>query len=99
MVNTCLLGMQRRWDTARDFNRQTLLGSFLSIYLIYAIVQGPQPLGHRWVPVLGLLGTGMGGTQQEVSRKQENEGSSAARHHSHDHLNHTTHPTLPPSVL
>ena len=99
LVNTCLLGMQRRWDTDRDFNKQTLLGSFLSVYLVYAIVQGSQPLGHRWVPVLGLLGTGMRGTQQEVSRKQENEGSSAAPHHSQDDLNHTPHPTAPPPAL
>ena len=62
--------MQRKWDTARDFNRQTLLGSFLSIYLIYAIVQGsptsgPQMGTSPW-PVRNWDGGHTAGGEQEA---------------------------------
>ena len=38
LVNKCLLGLQRQWDTERNFNKQTLLGFSLSTHLIHIIV-------------------------------------------------------------
>lgn len=87
-----LLGMQRRWDTARILT--TNFAWFLSSIYLDSVcssagvpTSGPQMGTSPWPVRNWDEGHTAGGEQ-----KAENEGSSAAPRRSHDYLNHTPHP-------